>query len=225
MLPFSRKSRSVSAAMTAQFSSASPVEAPEMRQRDDLRMILQLRSRKVADVRAQLAAIQRLEHRGLIDDAAAREIQNDAALSACSFRRAALTRPRVASSSGTCTVTMSQRAEQIVERQRLFDARRQLPCTLHGDLRIETQHSHPKRMRRVRDFDADRAETDDAERATGQFVADELLLALLDRFIELVIVALAAGARIPTPGRCCAPRETGSRSPVLSPHSRSRPAH
>ena len=28
MLPFSRKSRSVSAAMTAQFSSASPVDAP-----------------------------------------------------------------------------------------------------------------------------------------------------------------------------------------------------
>ena len=47
----------------------------------------------------------------------------------------------------------------------------------------------PQAERGIRDLDADRAEADDAERAAGQLVADELLLALLHRLLDRVIVA------------------------------------
>ncbi len=80
--------------------------------------------------------------------------------------------------------------EQVVEAQRLLDARRQLPGALHRDLRIVAEHLHAQAERRVGHLDADRAEADDAERAARQLVADELLLALLDRLLDGVVVAL-----------------------------------
>ncbi len=86
--------------------------------------------------------------------------------------------------------------EQVVERQRLLHARRELPGALHGDLRVVAEHLHAEAQRRIRDFDADRAETDDAERAAGQFEADEVLLALLDRDVDgVVITGLRLGER------------------------------
>ena len=80
MLPFSRKSRSVSATIMAQFSSASPVDAPRCGSATTFGVILQLRSREVADVGVELAAVERFQHRRLVDDAAAREVQHDAAV-------------------------------------------------------------------------------------------------------------------------------------------------
>jgi hypothetical protein len=44
---------------------------------------------------------------------------------------------------------------------------------------------HAELQRRVRDFDADGAEADHAERALRQLEADELLLPGLDGFVEL----------------------------------------
>ncbi len=87
--------------------------------------------------------------------------------------------------------------EQVVERQRLLDAGGQLPRALHGDLRIEAEHAHAEQVRCIGDFDADRAEADDAERAARQLVADELLLALLDRLVELLVVALEPAHVLP----------------------------
>jgi hypothetical protein len=52
-------------------------------------------------------------------------------------------------------------------------------------------------VRRVRDFHADRAEANDAERAARQFIADEFLLALLDRAIEFFVAALQFAGVIP----------------------------
>ena len=64
---------------------------------------------------------------------------------ASASRRAALTRPRVSSMSGTCTRHDVGAREQFLERERLLDARRQLPGALHGDLRIVAEHLHAER--------------------------------------------------------------------------------
>ena len=57
--------------------------------------------------------------------------------------------------------------EQVIEADGLFDARGQLPGTLHGDLRVVAQHAHAERVRRVRDLDADRAQADHSAGASG----------------------------------------------------------
>ena len=55
----------------------------------------------------------------------------------------------------------------------------------------------PQAERGIGDFDADGAEPDDAERASGQFVADEVLLALLHRLFDRVVVALQGAHEVP----------------------------
>ncbi len=67
--------------------------------------------------------------------------------------------------------------EQIIEIHGFLHARRQRPGVLHGDRRIVAEDVHAELEGRVRDLDADRAETHDAERALRQLEADELLLA------------------------------------------------
>ncbi len=86
--------------------------------------------------------------------------------------------------------------EEILERQRLLDARGELPGALHGDLRVVAEDAHAERRRGVGHLDADRAETDDPQRAAGKLEADERLLALLDRLVDrLVVAAQRAGER------------------------------
>ena len=67
--------------------------------------------------------------------------------------------------------------EQIIEIHGFLHARRQLPGMLHGDRRIVAKDVHAELEGRVRDLDADCAETYHAERALRQLEADELLLA------------------------------------------------
>ncbi len=76
--------------------------------------------------------------------------------------------------------------KQVFQAQRLFDAGRQLPGTLHRDLRVVTQHVHAEQVRGIGDLDADRAEADDAKDASREFVSDEPLLALLHGRLERV---------------------------------------
>ena len=73
-----------------------------MRQRDDLWMRNQLGCREIGDERMQLAAIERSERGRVVDDPAAREVDQDTRPSFMSAIRSRLTMPRVASISGTC---------------------------------------------------------------------------------------------------------------------------
>ena len=152
-------------------------------------MIFQLRCRKVADVAVELAAAERVEHRRFIDDAAAGEVHDDAAVAHQAQARGVDEIARSVEQRHVHGDHVGAR-KQIVERQRLLDPGRQLPRALHGDLRIEAEHAHAEQVRCIRDLDADRAEPDHAERAARQLVADELLLALLDRLVQLLVVAL-----------------------------------
>ena len=65
--------------MTAQFSSASPVEAPRCGRVTTFGWSLRAALGKVADVGVQLPGVERREHRRLVDDGGAREVQDDAA--------------------------------------------------------------------------------------------------------------------------------------------------
>ena len=99
-----------------------------------------------------------------VDDGRAREVQDDAVLAHELEARlvdqaARLGRQRHVHGDDV------RAHEQVVQRQRLLHVGRQLPGALHGDLRIVAEHLHAEAQRRVRDFDADGAEADDAERA------------------------------------------------------------
>ncbi len=108
-----------------------------------------------------------------------------------------MTSPRVASTSGTCTRHHVRSRKEVVEAERLFDSGRQLPGTLHRDLRVVTQRLHPEAERGVRNFDADRAQAHDTKRATRQLEADEALLALLDGGLDGVVVTGQAADVLP----------------------------
>ena len=144
--------------------------------------------RKVTDVGAQLATVETGQHGGLVDDLAAGEIEHRAALAHERDTRLIDHSARVVGERHVHRHGIAA-GEQVVQAERLFDARRELPRALHGDLRVVAQDLHAEMQGRVRDLDADGAEPDHAEGAPRQFVADELLLALLHRRFERVIVA------------------------------------
>jgi hypothetical protein len=79
--------------------------------------------------------------------------------------------------------------EQILERARLLDARRQLPGALHGDLRIIAEHAHAERQRRICHLHADGTESHHPERAPRQLETHEALLLLLDCRLDRLILA------------------------------------
>ena len=100
-------------------------------------------------------------------------------------RRLASISPRVAASSGTCSVTKSAGPQDLLDRMRLAHLRGQPPRGVDGDLRVVADDLHAELDRRVGDQAADRAEADDAERALRQLDAGELLLPLLDARFEV----------------------------------------
>ena len=129
--------------MMAQFSSASPVEAPRCGSVMTCGWSLSARRRKVAHVGMQPPGIERGEHRvGSSTIARAREIEDRRLLLACSAQARARSPARC-----VCVIERHVHGdrigarEQILERQRLLDARRQLPGALHGDLRIVAEHA------------------------------------------------------------------------------------
>ena len=66
----------------------------------------------------------------------------------------------------------------------MFYAGRQLPGTPHCNCRVESNDLHAQFERRVCDFDADGAKSNDTECLAGQFKTDELFLAGLDGLVE-----------------------------------------
>ena len=91
----------------------------EMRQRHDLRVILERVGREVADVALQAAVVERRDDRLLVDDRRAREVQDDAVLAheleaRCVHEAARLGRQRHVHGDDV------RAREQVVERQRLL---------------------------------------------------------------------------------------------------------
>src|SRR6185503_16143574 len=72
-----------------------------------------------------------------------------------------------------------------------LDLRRQAPRRFHSDVRVVAEDVHAEPDRRVRDEAADLAEANYAERVTGQLEAGELLLAALDRLVEVAVAVEA----------------------------------
>ncbi len=161
----------------------------EVRQRHDLRVVIDGPSREVADVGCEVTCVERRQHGRLVDDLGAGEIEDHASLAHQLQARLVDEATRRVHERHVHGDHVAAR-EQVIEAHRLLDARRQLPGALHGDLRIVTEHFHAQAERGIRDLDTDRPESHDAERAAGQLVANELLLALLHRLLDRVIVAL-----------------------------------
>ena len=138
---------------------------------------------EVADVGAQLTALQRLDHGRLVDDRAAGEVHDHRRL----LQLGELLGPDQA------TGAVHQRdvqgddvgaLQQLVEIGDVLDEGAQLPGVLDGDPRVVAQHPHAQGRGGVGHLDADRTQADDAERAPGQLEADEVLLAGLDGLVH-----------------------------------------
>ena len=143
----------------------------------------ELPPKEVADIRRQLARLQRGEDRRFVHDRRPREIQHGAAVrhqgyALCVDESARRVCQRHVNGHGV------RPREEIIEAQGLLDAGRKLPGSLDRDLRVVAQHVHAEQVRGIGDLHADCAEPDDAERAPRQLVADEALLALLHRGLE-----------------------------------------
>ena len=171
----------------AQFSSASPVDAPKVRQCHGIGVNPNGIRRKVTDVGAELATVETGQHGCLVDDLAAGEIEHRAALAHERDARRIDQPARVVIELDVDRDGIAA-GEQVVQAERLFDARRELPRALDGDLRVVAQDFHAEVEGRVRDLDADGAESHNAEGAPRQLIADEFLLALLHRHFERVVV-------------------------------------
>ena len=163
-LPFSRKSRSVFGGHHRAVFLRLAGGCAQVRQGHDPRMVLQRIGGEIADIGVQVAAVERGDH-GPSSTIPPRAKLSTTPPARISLRRAAFTRPRVASFSGTCTVTMSQRANRSSRHSACCDAGRQLPGALHGDLRVVAQHLHAQLRAHVRDLDADCPESYHAQRA------------------------------------------------------------
>ena len=120
--------------------------------------------------------------RGLVDDAVAREVQQHRARPHQRRCCSALTRCRVASTSGTCSVTKCALLQHVGDAAApccTCDGRLQAASTVIS--RVVAEHVHAELDRGVGDQAADLAEADDAERVAGELEAGEGLLAVLDR--------------------------------------------
>ena len=99
-------------------------------------------------------------------------------------------RQRVSSVSGEWSVTMSRRAEQLLDRLGLLDA--ELAEAVVADEGVVRDDAHPEPERATRDLLADAAEADHAERLSGELdaaPARALPAALLERRVRLRDVA------------------------------------
>ncbi len=122
-------------------------------------MLNELRRRKIGNEGMQLAALQRIQQRLAPDNAAPREIDQDAAI----------VHPIQPGRIDKSFRSFDQRhvngddigfLEKLVQRIDLLHTGRQLPGTLHRDLRIVTDHLHAERQRHICNLDANGAKAD-----------------------------------------------------------------
>ena len=194
--------------MIAQFSSASPVEAPRCGSATTRGWFLIGIGREVADVGRTTG-----RHRAPPSTAASSTIWARAKFRITLPRAHQLDARRV---DQAARVVVERHVhgddvgarEQVVQAERLLDARRELPRALHGDLRVVAQHLHAQdrarrwRLRRRWRRARPRRACDPAIRSRRiSSCPSPSPLRARDR-------RLRAHARSPRPGRCCAPRET-----------------
>ena len=86
-----------------------------------------------------------------------------------------------------------RRLEHLVDAGRASDLRRQAPGGVDRDLGVVAEHVHAELDRRVGDQATDLAQADHAQRAAGQLVAGEALLAVLDRLVHVGNSRVKAG--------------------------------
>ena len=187
MMPSFRKSRSAAAVSTPTSSWPSRVEAAMCGRGDDLRQHLQPvidRRLLLEDVErgaADLARLDRVGERGLVDEIAARGVDDADAFACARASRSALTRlARLRRRRHVQRHVVGAR-EQVVERDELHA---EVGRDLLGDERIVGDDPHAERRGAARDFLADAAQAGEAERLVAHFFAEELLLlplALLHR--------------------------------------------
>ncbi len=150
-----------------------------MRQANDVLAVLEALRRKIRDVGAQLARIERLCDRIHVDDRLASEVQDDRAVAHQAHAVPIDQRARLVIERNVDRDDIRMR-KQVIEIAGLRDPGRKLPCVLNGNLRIVTNDIHAQAERRVRDLDAYRSEPNDPERAPRQLETDESFLAALD---------------------------------------------
>ena len=135
-----------------------------MREADHFRVIEQRALREVGHVGPELPRVERRDDGRRVDDLVAREVQQHGAAAHRLDARGVDELVRVLRERHVHRDDVGAR-EQVVEVHGLLHAREQLPCVLHGDRGVVAEHLHAELERGVRDLDADRAETEHAERA------------------------------------------------------------
>ena len=142
------------------------------------------RARKIADVVFERPRMQRGAYGVFVDERVAREVeQHGAGLHRREPRRV----EHVARHGEERHMQRDEIGlpQQLLGAARLAHARRQTPCRVDGDLRIEADDIHPELDGGVRDQAADGAEAEDAERAPRELDAGKLLLGVFDLAVEV----------------------------------------
>ena len=159
-----------------------------MRERDDTGRVEQLAAREVADIGAELTGFQGLNHRLLVHDLVAREVQQHGALLHEVQAR------RIDDATGVIIQRHMERdhirlGDQIVDADGALGHRRELPGAFHGQFRIVAYDLHAQIHGGIGHLDADRPQAQHRQFLAGQFEAGKLLLAFLDLGMHGLVVA------------------------------------
>ena len=163
-----------------------------MRQRDDVRMIVDVGARKIADIGGKFLGIERSKHRRFVHHAFAREVEQHGAMLGVSQHIGVdhLARGIDQRHMHRNEVGVLQHFTHAVG---LLHLRRQAPGCINGDLGIVAKYVHSQLDRHVSDQAADLAEADHAQRMAGQFEARKVFLAVLDLLLHRRICWIEGG--------------------------------